>query len=91
MTQGGMPTDSFMVPRYTLVADVANRHRLPSLGPIRQYAKEGGLLFYGTSQEDADGPLGVISPRTQSLPNPSLCSVVLAEANVNSDPRQSGA
>ena len=45
-----MPTDSFMVPRYTLVADVANRHRLPSLGPIRQYAKEGGLLFYGPAR-----------------------------------------
>jgi putative ABC transport system substrate-binding protein len=48
-----MPTDSFMIPRYRLVADTANRHRLPSLGPLREYPKEGGLMFYGFTREDA--------------------------------------
>ena len=49
-----LPTDSFMVPRYKLVADTANRHRLPSLGSLREYAKDdGGLMFYGTSRDDS--------------------------------------
>ena len=49
-----LPTDSFMVPRYKLVADMANRHRLPSLGSLREYAKDdGGLMFYGTSRDDS--------------------------------------
>jgi putative ABC transport system substrate-binding protein len=46
-----LPTDSFMVLRYRLVADTANRHRLPSLGPLGDYAKEGGLMFYGLGRE----------------------------------------
>jgi putative ABC transport system substrate-binding protein len=46
-----LPTDSFLVPRYGLVADTANRHRLPSLGSLREYAKNGGLIFYGSSRE----------------------------------------
>ena len=46
-----LPTDSFTTARYGLVADVANRHRLPSLGTLREYAKVGGLVFYGISRK----------------------------------------
>ena len=46
-----LPTDSFLIPRYGLLADTANRHRLPSLGTLREYAKNGGLMFYGLSRE----------------------------------------
>jgi putative tryptophan/tyrosine transport system substrate-binding protein len=46
-----LPTDSFMIPRYKLVADIANRHRLPSLGTQREYVGDGGLMFYGLSRE----------------------------------------
>ena len=38
--------DSFAVLHYSLIADLAVRFRLPSIGPAPNYAKNGGLLDY---------------------------------------------
>jgi putative ABC transport system substrate-binding protein len=48
-----LPTDTFTQLRSKLIADLANSHGLPSLGTIPQYVRDGGLVFYGfTNQQD---------------------------------------
>jgi putative ABC transport system substrate-binding protein len=42
-----LPTDTFTDLRAKLIADLANRHSLPSLGARPQYARAGGLMYYG--------------------------------------------
>jgi putative ABC transport system substrate-binding protein len=32
-----------------LIADLAKRHRLPSISPVLEYVKDGGLLSYTTT------------------------------------------
>jgi putative tryptophan/tyrosine transport system substrate-binding protein len=39
--------DSFMNLRYSLIADLAGRYRLPSIGSGPIFAKDGGLMSYG--------------------------------------------
>src|SRR6266545_1089878 len=41
------PTDSFILLRYRLIAELAARHRLPSISAQSQFAREGGLMSYG--------------------------------------------
>jgi putative ABC transport system substrate-binding protein len=48
-----LPTDGFTRPRFKFIADVANRHRLPSLAFSALYAKDGGLMYYGTGSSDS--------------------------------------
>jgi putative ABC transport system substrate-binding protein len=42
-----LPTDTFTGLRTKLIADLANRHSLPSLCSAPQYARDGGLVYYG--------------------------------------------
>ncbi len=42
-----LPTDSFILLRYRLIAELAARHRLPSISAQSQFAREGGLMSYG--------------------------------------------
>ena len=50
-SNGGLllPTDSFTVLRYSLIADLAIRNCLPSIAPQSGFAKDGGLMEYGTT------------------------------------------
>ena len=43
--------DSFLVLRYSLIADLAVHFRLPSIGPQPNYAKNDGLLEYSHTTE----------------------------------------
>jgi putative ABC transport system substrate-binding protein len=42
-----LPTDTFTSQRSKLIAETANRYGVPSLGTLRQYARDGGLMYYG--------------------------------------------
>lgn len=42
-----VPPDAFMRLREQLVADTANRHRVPSMGSSVNFVQVGGLLYYG--------------------------------------------
>ena len=48
-SNGGLilPTDSFILLRFRLIAGLAARHRLPSISAQFQFAREGGLMSYG--------------------------------------------
>ena len=48
-SNGGLilPTDSFILLRFRLIAELAARHRLPSISAQFQFAREGGLMSYG--------------------------------------------
>jgi hypothetical protein len=39
-----LTNDSFTSLRQTLIVDLAGRYRLPSISPIPNFAKEGGLI-----------------------------------------------
>ncbi len=42
-----LPTDTFTRLRLKLIADLASRHRLPSISGSVDFPKEGGLMYYG--------------------------------------------
>src|SRR5262249_57165274 len=42
-----LPTDTFTNLRIELIADLASRHRLPSLSAYERFPKVGGLMYYG--------------------------------------------
>jgi putative ABC transport system substrate-binding protein len=42
-----LPPDGFIVLRNQLIADLAARHRLPSISASLQFPKDGGLMYYG--------------------------------------------
>ena len=44
-----LPTDSFTNLRIELIADLAARHRLPSISAYDRFPKVGGLMYYGVS------------------------------------------
>ena len=44
--------DTFFFGQMKQIAMLAARHRVPTIGPIRRFAMEGGLMSYGTSLED---------------------------------------
>jgi putative ABC transport system substrate-binding protein len=42
-----LPTDTFTRMRQGLIAELAARHRLPSISAGQDFAKDGGLMYYG--------------------------------------------
>jgi putative ABC transport system substrate-binding protein len=42
-----LPTDTFTRMRQGLIAELAGRHRLPSLSAGEDFARDGGLMYYG--------------------------------------------
>jgi putative ABC transport system substrate-binding protein len=44
-----LPTDSFTRLRLKLIVGLANRHRLPTIAATPAFAKEGGLMYYGSN------------------------------------------
>jgi putative tryptophan/tyrosine transport system substrate-binding protein len=43
-----LPTDTFTRLRSKLIAELAERHRLPSISGYDGFAKDGGLMYYGS-------------------------------------------
>jgi putative ABC transport system substrate-binding protein len=41
--------DTFYLGQMERFASLAVRHALPAIGPIREFARSGGLMSYGTS------------------------------------------
>ena len=46
-----LPTGLFVQSNYLLIAEMASRYRLPSIAAQVGFAKEGGLMEYGASNE----------------------------------------
>jgi putative ABC transport system substrate-binding protein len=44
-----LPTDSFIRLRQTLIVELAGRHRLPAVSADEDFAKNGGLMYYGAT------------------------------------------
>ena len=44
-----LPTDTFTRLRSKLIAELAERHHLPSISAYDGFAKDGGLMYYGAS------------------------------------------
>jgi putative ABC transport system substrate-binding protein len=44
-----LPTDTFTRLRYTLMADLAIKHRLPTIGPEDAFCNDGGLMSYAAN------------------------------------------
>jgi putative ABC transport system substrate-binding protein len=42
-----LPTDTFIRLRSKLIAELAERHRLPLISSYDGFAKDGGLMYYG--------------------------------------------
>jgi ABC-type uncharacterized transport system substrate-binding protein len=49
-----LPTDSFTNLRTELIADLAVRHRLPSISAYDRFPQVGGLMYYGASISSLD-------------------------------------
>ena len=45
-------TDGFLIQQRRQIADLAARHRLPSVGGLREYVEAGGLMSYGPNREE---------------------------------------
>jgi putative ABC transport system substrate-binding protein len=45
-------TDGFLIQQRRQIAVLAARHRLPSVGGLREYAEAGGLMSYGPNREE---------------------------------------
>jgi putative ABC transport system substrate-binding protein len=46
-----LSTDSFISSRFSLIADLAASYRVPSISNAPSFAKDGGLIAYGTNYE----------------------------------------
>jgi putative ABC transport system substrate-binding protein len=44
-----LTTDTFTRLRMSLIADLANRHRLPAISPVEDFPRQGGLMYYGAN------------------------------------------
>src|SRR6516165_10237271 len=49
-----LPTDSFTNLRIELIADLAARHRLPSISANDRFPKVGGLIYYGVQMNSLE-------------------------------------
>jgi putative ABC transport system substrate-binding protein len=55
--------DTFYFGQNDQIAALAARHRLPAIGPLREFAVAGGLMSYGTSIYEVNRSAGVIAGR----------------------------
>ena len=55
--------DTFYFGQIDQIAALAARHRLPAIGPLREFAAAGGLMSYGTSIAAVNRSAGVIAGR----------------------------
>jgi ABC-type uncharacterized transport system substrate-binding protein len=52
-------TDQFYFTQMQRIATLASRYRVPAIGPLREFAVEGGLMSYGASVYEANRQAGV--------------------------------
>ena len=50
--------DAFMFSNQAILVDLAARHKIPAVYPIRQFAARGGLASYGTNYPEAYRQVG---------------------------------
>lgn len=55
--------DTFYFGQNGQIAELAARHRLPAIGPLREFAAAGGLMSYGTSIYEVNRSAGMIAGR----------------------------
>jgi putative ABC transport system substrate-binding protein len=55
--------DTFYFGQTDQIAALAARHRLPAIGPLREFAVAGGLMSYGTSIHEVNRSAGVVAGR----------------------------
>ena len=53
------------------LAALCAQHRLPAIGPLREFAVEGGLLSYGSSIFEVNRLAGIIAARVLRGARPS--------------------
>jgi putative tryptophan/tyrosine transport system substrate-binding protein len=64
------------------VADLALRHRIPTVTLFPDFARAGGLMAYGPNLLDTYRPLGVLVGKILQGANPAICrSNVRASSN----------
>jgi putative ABC transport system substrate-binding protein len=47
-----VPSDAFTYVRSSMIADLAAKHRIPALYPVRRFVDDGGLIAYGPDLYD---------------------------------------
>jgi putative ABC transport system substrate-binding protein len=80
-----LPTDTFIITRQNLIADLAARHRLPSISAYDFFPKDGGLMYYGINFLDqfrqaagyVDRILKGAKPGDLPVQNPDKYSLVI--------------
>ena len=65
--------DIFYYGQMQRLATLAAQHVLPTVGPLRDFAAEGGLLSYGTSIPDVNRQAGVMAGKVLKAPSRPSC------------------
>jgi putative tryptophan/tyrosine transport system substrate-binding protein len=53
-----LSADALILRHRQALVDLAARHKVPTIYPIREFAARGGLVSYGTNYPDAYGQVG---------------------------------
>jgi putative tryptophan/tyrosine transport system substrate-binding protein len=60
---------SFTILHHSLIADLASRYRLPSIGPGPNFAKDGGVMDYGPNPDLVSHPAtAALQRQTRTIP-----------------------
>jgi putative ABC transport system substrate-binding protein len=68
--------DGFFTSRIELLAQLAIKHRLPSICSYREFSTAGGLISYGTSVVDAYRQVGVYTGKVLKGENPADLPII---------------
>jgi putative ABC transport system substrate-binding protein len=68
--------DTFYFGQNDQIAALVARHRLPAIGPLREFAAAGGLMSYGTSIYEVNRSAGVMAGRVLKGEKPADLPVV---------------
>jgi putative tryptophan/tyrosine transport system substrate-binding protein len=69
-------TSSFLIDRRVQLTQLAARHGVPTIYPVREHAEVGGLISYGTNLGDAWHQVGVYTGRILKGEKPANLPVV---------------
>jgi ABC-type uncharacterized transport system substrate-binding protein len=56
-------TDTFYFGQMQRLATLAAQYRVPAIGPMREFAAEGGLLSYGTNIHEVNRQAGIVTAK----------------------------
>jgi ABC-type uncharacterized transport system substrate-binding protein len=68
--------DGFFTSRIELLAQLAIKHRLPTICSYREFSRAGGLISYGTSVVDAYRQVGVYTGKVLKGENPADLPII---------------